>query len=473
MATNQSAIESRHIDYVPEGERHGVLWRQGPFWFLGNFQPFTVGIGFLGPAFGLNFMWSAIAAITGVLFGTLFMAAHAAQGPRLGLPQMIQSRAQFGYVGVILPLLATTFTFVAFNVADTVIIKEGLKGIFGWDATVIAVVITAIATLLAIYGHDWLHKVFYALFWMSLPFWAILIANVMLGNVATTGTDAGAFSVPGFIGMFAVAASYNITYAPYVSDYSRYLPKETPQRTIIASVFFGASGSPILLMPLGAWLAIHLGVADALVGIHDAGNQLVGNLGTILALLSVGALVATMGMNAYSGMLSVVTAVDSFRPVSPGSKARVTTILALAALWLAMGIALADAISVVFNSLIVMLYLLSPWTAINLVDFYYVRHGRYAIADLFTPSGIYGRWGRRGVVTYLVGIAIEVPFMYIPGWYESWGTLKLQYVDIAWILGLAVSGGLYWALTRDLNLAAEQPAIEASSRKLHETGTAR
>jgi hypothetical protein len=29
-------IERRSIDYVPEDERHGKVWQQGPFWFLGN-----------------------------------------------------------------------------------------------------------------------------------------------------------------------------------------------------------------------------------------------------------------------------------------------------------------------------------------------------------------------------------------------------------------------------------------------------
>jgi NCS1 family nucleobase:cation symporter-1 len=42
-------IESRSIDYVPEDERHGKVWHQGPFWFLGNFQFFTITIGFIGP----------------------------------------------------------------------------------------------------------------------------------------------------------------------------------------------------------------------------------------------------------------------------------------------------------------------------------------------------------------------------------------------------------------------------------------
>jgi purine-cytosine permease-like protein len=45
-------IETRSIDYVPENERHGKVSHQGPFWFVGNFQPFTLALGFVGPASG-------------------------------------------------------------------------------------------------------------------------------------------------------------------------------------------------------------------------------------------------------------------------------------------------------------------------------------------------------------------------------------------------------------------------------------
>ncbi len=31
---------------------------------------------------------------------------------------------------------------------------------------------------------------------------------------------------------FSVAAAYNITYAPYVSDYSRYMPRKTLSRSL-------------------------------------------------------------------------------------------------------------------------------------------------------------------------------------------------------------------------------------------------
>ena len=466
MSEKSGAIESHHIDYVPTDERHGKVWRQGPFWFLGNFQPFTVAIGLLGPVFGLNLLWSAIAAITGILFGTLFMAAHAAQGPQLGLPQMIQSRAQFGYVGVIFPLIATIFTFVAFNVVDVVIIKIGLKDIFTWNMTAVAVVISVAAVLLAIYGHDWLHKVFQILFWASLPFWVILTIGIMAGNAGGTAVDKGVFSYAGFFSMFAIAASYNITYAPYVSDYTRYLPKETRPSSLIRAVFIGAAGSPIWLMPLGSWLAIHFGATDALKGIHDAGNNTMGNVGNILAVLSVLALVATMGLNAYSGMLSVVTAIDSFRPVPAGAKARIYTIVGLGVLWLAFGIGISSASAALNNSLIVMLYLLAPWTSVNLIDFYAVRHGKFAITDFFKPSGIYGRWGAKGIFAYLVGIAVEIPFMFIPSFYESVGAKWLKDVDISWAIGLVVAGGLYYFLTRSLDLNAEKVAVEASELAL-------
>ena len=41
-----------------------------------------------------------------------------------------------------------------------------------------------------------------------------------------------------------------------------------------------------------------------------------------------------------------------------------------------------------FNDfLLLILYLFIPWTAVNLVDYYVVRRGHYAIAEIFNPTG--------------------------------------------------------------------------------------
>ena len=461
-----SAIESRHIDYIPESERHGKVWRQGPFWFLGNFQPFSVSIGLVGPLVGLNLFWSSVSAILGVLFGTLFMAAHAAQGPRLGLPQMVQSRAQFGYTGVILPLLATIFTFIGFLVADCVILKVGLNSLFGWNENVVVVALMALSLLMAIYGHDWIHRVFIWLFWLSMPFWLILFIGIALHSAGGHGHDAGAFNVAGFFVMFSLAASYNITYAPYVSDYSRYLPSTTSQRSIIWSVFIGASAPLVFLIPLGAWLGIYLGTSDTLRGLHNAGNHVVGGAGTLLIFFSVLALLATMGMGVYSGMLSVLTAVDSYRPVASGPKARLVASLLVAVIALFFGLVLNSVTTTLYDSLTIMLYLLAPWTAVNLIDFYVMRHGKFSIIDFFIPNGIYGRWGTRGIIAYLAGIAVELPLMSIPSYYTSPGFTWLKGVDISWMVGLFVAGLVYWFLTRGEDRTAEIAAVARSEEAI-------
>jgi purine-cytosine permease-like protein len=461
-----SVIEGRHLDHVPDSEWHGKVWRQGPFWFLGNFQPFTLALAFFGPVVGLNGLWTSIAGITGILFGAMFMAAHAAQGPTLGLPQMIQSRAQFGYSGVIVPVVATTLTFVGFNIVTVVIIKQGLFDIFGWNATSAAVVVSIIAASLAISGHDWIHKVVLTVFWVSLPLWIIVTAAIMLGAAGGHGTLTGGFSAVGFFSMFTVSASYNITYAPCVSDYSRYLARDTSRSRLTTAVFLGAVGSPIWLIPVGAWMATRLRVSDALTGIDVAGNAAFSHLGTVLALVAVAALVAAMGISAYSGMLSIITIMDSIRPVRSGSKVRVVTIVGLAVAWFTLGAALTNATTVLNDWLILMLYLLAPWTAVNLVDFYFVRHGKFAVTDLFTPAGIYGRWGLRGICAYVTGIAVEVPFMFITNVYESPGATWLHGVDISWIVGLVIAGSIYFMSTRNLDLASEALAVARSDQEL-------
>ena len=322
-----------------------------------------------------------------------------------------------------------------------------------------------LTVIIAIYGHDWIHRVFIGLFWASLPFWVITTVGAFTWHV-TVKTSSLGYNTAGFFTMFALAASYNITYAPYVSDYTRYLAKDTSQRSLIWSVFWGGSLSPMWLIPLGAWLGTYLGTSDALRGLHDAGNHAMGGAGTILIILSTLALVATMGMGAYSGMLSVVTAIDSWRPVATGPKASVVVILVLGAVSLFFGIIFNVASTALYDALTIMLYVLSPWTAINLIDFYAVRHGKFAITDFFTKGGIYGRWGTRGLIAYFVGIAVEIPFMYLPGYYTSWGVQKLKMVDISWMIGLFIAGLLYFVITRSIDRTAENAAVEASEAAL-------
>ena len=93
--------------------------------------------------------------------------------------------------------------------------------------------------------------------------------------------------------------------------------------------------------------------------------------------------------------------------------------------------------------LLLVLYFFIPWTAVNLVDYYVVRKGHYAIAEIFNPNGMYGRWGWRGIVSYLVGFVAMSPFFVIGTWYTGFLGHKLNDVDISLFIGLPISGLLY------------------------------
>ena len=218
----------------------------------------------------------------------------------------------------------------------------------------------------------------------------------------------------------ATAASFNVTSAPYVSDYSRYLPSDTPRFRIIRHVFAGAALSAIWLIALGAWLATHLGSEDGLLALARAGDLVQPHLGALLAGVSITALIATVGMNAYSSMLTFITTVDSMHSVRPTRRLRVAVILAITALWVALALSFGTRVVTYVNGmLVIMLYFLMPWTAVNLIDYFVLRKGRYSILDLFRPSGIYGAWSARGLCAYAIGFLVSVPFFVVPDVYTG------------------------------------------------------
>ncbi len=469
-------IERRSITFVPESERHGRVIDQGPFWFLSNFHFFAIAIGFVGPSLGLSLGFTVIAGTLGILIGTTFQAFHASQGAEMGLPQMIQSRAQFGYRGVIVPLLATFVSLVGYNVVATVIVADGMGALWAIHRTASAVGISLLAAVLAVWGYDWLHRVFRILFWVSLPLFTWLTLAVLAGLAGGTGSGTGVgiatgigngigvgtglaplgFTWVAFLTQLASAVSFNVTAAPYVSDYSRYLPTRTPRAAIILNVFLGSALSAIWLIALGAWLATHMGVTDALLALKQSGDALAPGLGTVLTITSIVALVATVGMNAYSAMLTFITTWDSLRQVAPTQALRIGCIAAITLLWIGVAVSFGgDAITYVNAMLVLMLYCLMPWTAVNLIDYFWLRRGRYSIPDLFSPTGLYGAWGGRGLAAYACGILASVPFFVVPNVYTGPLAARLGGVDVGWLVSLAAASIVYLGLSRNFDQAKE------------------
>ncbi len=87
------AIERRTIDVIPDDERHGPPSNQFTLWFGANMQITAIVDGALAVVFGADALWAIVGLLIGNVLGGVVMALHSAQGPRLGLPQMISSRA--------------------------------------------------------------------------------------------------------------------------------------------------------------------------------------------------------------------------------------------------------------------------------------------------------------------------------------------------------------------------------------------
>src|ERR1700756_1416417 len=121
-----AALEVRSIDYVPDAERHGGLASQFTLWLVTNLQIPAVVPGALAVVFGGDVFWSLVALLIGQLVGGAVMALHAAQGPQLGLPQMISCRVQFGIYGAVIPIVAVCLMYIGFSASGCVLAGQAV-----------------------------------------------------------------------------------------------------------------------------------------------------------------------------------------------------------------------------------------------------------------------------------------------------------------------------------------------------------
>lgn len=221
-------VEKRTIDMVPDGERHGTPKSQFTLWFGVNMQITAVVNGALAIVFGADVVWAIIGLFIGQVIGGAVMALHSAQGPALGLPQMISSRAQFGVYGAALPLFLVLLLYFGFAATGTVLAGQAINNAFGVQSRWIGILVfAALTAIIAMFGYDLIHKL--GKVSSTIGLLGLLYVAVRLFQVSSFGpqlTDVH-FSVVPFLLSIALAAGWQLTYAPYASDYSRYLPRDT------------------------------------------------------------------------------------------------------------------------------------------------------------------------------------------------------------------------------------------------------
>ncbi len=443
------ALELSTIQPISAEERHGRPRDLFTIWFGCNLILLTVITGALAvTVFKLPFFSALAALVLGNLVGGVFMALHSAQGPQLGVPQMVQTRGQFGSFGSLLVVALVVVMYLGFFASNLVLGGQSLHGRFPAVDTNVGILLVGFISLVAAsVGYRLIHAYTRVMTYLSGA--VLLLAFVWLVFVHGLPADfleRNETSLAGFLGTLSVAALWQLAYAPYVSDYSRYLPEATGSRSAFWSSYWGCCLGSLLPMLLGVMVALSIDGDDVVGGLIEA----TGGLSALLvAVLSIG-IAATNAMNLYCGALSTITVGQTLVPSwSAGAGARILISLILFSGSLALALLGQDDFMVNYtNFILLLLYVLVPWSAINLVDYYLVAHGRYDLPSFFRrDGGVYGRCNWTAVNCYVLGIIVQIPFM-STALYTGPVARAMDGADISWIVGLGVISPVYYLACR-------------------------
>ncbi|MDJ0394849.1 cytosine permease [Rhodococcus sp. G-MC3] len=468
MTTARTRVLEKHtVGFVPEEDRHGKVRDLFTLWFGGNLAPLPIVTGALGPAlFGLSLWWSLIAFAVGHLLGGALMALHSAQGPQMGIPQMIQSRGQFGSLGALLVVVIAAVMYLGFFASNIVLAGQSLHGVVPAVPLSLGIVIGALCSAaICIVGYKLIHLL------NKIGAWVLGI-GIVVGFIAIFASDLpadfltrGGFDFASWLATVSLAALWQIAFAPYVSDYSRYLPADVGVASSFWATYAGSVLGSFLAFSFGAVVALAAPIGmDTMEGVDVA----TGSLGTAMLLLFLLSVISHNALNLYGAVLSIITSIQTFREQwIPTARARVVVSIVILILASALAIGLStDFVSRFVDLVVVLLIVLVPWTAINLLDFYVVHKGKYDLDSMFrVDGGIYGRFQTRAITAYAIGIAVQVPFM-ATSLYTGPIAAHVGGADLSWIAGLVVTGPVYLLLQRghSTDVPAGAPSEDQSTK---------
>ncbi len=445
MADRPAEVERTGIEHVPEEERHGSPGRTFTLWFAANLTVADYVIGVLAvSSFGLTFSQSVPVLLAGNLLGGAMLGLSAAMGPRLGFPQMLSSRATFGrrgnYVFGGLNWLSTVGWFVVNTILGVTALQVVWPSLNYYAA---ATVLVAAQVLIVVFGHDFIH--------LYEKVMAVVLGFLFLGVFASAlGADRGqlvlvAPAYPaltlGSVGVVLAASfSYLMSWSPYASDYSRYLPSGVSGRRVALFALAGGAVASFAVEVIGGVV----GTLTPNLGLFQGLYQLTGSFGpyAILAIL-LGA-VAANSLNLYTNSLSAL--------VLDVRTKRWVAVIAGGAVGLALTFYGQANFAANFESFLLVLdYWITPWLGVVLVDCFVL--GRTTVGSAADPR----TWDWRALAAYSAAVAISVPFM-VPAL-----NLGYPFGALAYLFGGAdysyfVSFGAACALTLVLRSGTTRPS---------------
>jgi NCS1 nucleoside transporter family len=453
---------------IPEHARTSTVAHQFWIWAGANIAPINWVLGALGIALGLS-LWQTIGVLViGNVIGMAVFGFFVLMGQQTAVSQMVLSRAAFGRRGAYLPALMQGLLAVGWCAINTWIIldlvialfdKIGIHGGDGLKITV-AIAIMLIQVWLAAIGFRAIAR---------FERWTVPITLVVLlamTIVAWTKNDVDwGYAGGGLHGkllwssltalMTAIGIGWGITWFAYASDYSRFVSLDVPRRKLYVGSVLGQFIPTVWLGIFGATLAT---VTQEV----DPGQLVVDSFGALavpVLLLVIHGPIATNVLNIYSCGLCAQTLdwkVDR-RALSLG----VGVLATLFTIYLVLN---GDFATNLDGWLAGLVTWVAPWGAIMLVYYYAIAKQRVDVNALFEPPGSSKVpdivW--EAIIPFLLGIVATWMFEYgIPSYLQGPIAKNLGGIDLSWLAGAIVAGGLSWlALSRR---PAPSPTVPAEA----------
>ncbi|MFB9931491.1 purine-cytosine permease family protein [Amycolatopsis halotolerans] len=421
------AIETHGITPIPAENRFGRPWRLAGVWFAPNLTMTAVFTGTLGATLGLGFTTGFVIALIGTVVGSLPVAWLSTWGPRTGTGQLPLARLPFGR-GVVLPGLVQWLGSIAWDALVGLFGGEALAQLTGLPFWAAVLVVLVLQCTLGVFGYAVIHRVQAVMSVVLVVAFVALAVKVVLDHPITFTDSATGGDFAGAVVLFStITLSLAISWAPYASDFSRYLPASTRPSGVFWFTLLGLTASYALGEGIGLALGSALGDQTA-AGVSTLLGG--GVLGAVALLVIALAAVSSNAMNDYSGSLALQTVgVRVRRPVS----AVVVTVLAFALiLWMHTG----DLAAKFQNVLLVVSYWIPPFLGVVVPDWLRRRRGGREIdvlAELQRPVR-----GWAALVAFVVGFAAAVPFMNTTV-YTGPVAAALHGADLAYYAGFVVS----------------------------------
>ncbi len=353
---------------MPVPPERQVMRLDRVFWshFSPNLGPGGWVVGVLMVHLGLDLRSAVAAILLGNLLGALPVAACAVIGPVTGLPQMESARRAFGRAGLVPPSLLNWIYCVGWDAVNNVPAAAALIALLSMlglaPPFAAALGVLAMGQMAAaIRGHDavqGLQKYLGAFLLVVFALIGIRMALLAPG----LGLPGAAPRIPDFLLATAIIASFNLSWASYSSDYTRYLPAATPPRAIVWRAFAALVLSAAPFQLLGLVTASAIGEASPLAVIGDL-RRAAGPLAPVV--------LAAVALSSITGN-SVNDNTASYSLLSAGIPVgRVAAAIVTACLGYGLAVAGRGRYADLYAGYLVLtLYWIAPWAGIVLADWW-------------------------------------------------------------------------------------------------------